>query len=159
MNSIYYQAAGLWWHGKFRSIIEALLNLSLNIVLGKMMGVAGIILATIISWTIVYFYGSKFVFTKYFKNGKIYKYYKDNLIYMIITLSISYLMFVIIENIDINNQIVSLIVKAVVCAILPNIFFLLIYRLSSEKRKYILEGIAYMKKHFFNAFKRTGGKR
>lgn len=49
----YYDAAGLWWHGKWKGIIEALTNLILNIVLGKLFGVIGIVAATIISMLVV----------------------------------------------------------------------------------------------------------
>ena len=51
----------------------------LNLILGKLFGVTGIVLATIISFTCIYFYGSSFVFTKYFKNGKLVKFYLVNL--------------------------------------------------------------------------------
>lgn len=45
----YFDAAGLWWNGKFRGLIEAIANLSLNLLLGYYYGVLGIVLATIIS--------------------------------------------------------------------------------------------------------------
>jgi O-antigen/teichoic acid export membrane protein len=49
----YYDAAGLWWHGKWKGVIEAATNLLLNIVLGKLFGVIGIVAATIISMLVV----------------------------------------------------------------------------------------------------------
>lgn len=45
----YYDAAGLWWEGKWKGFIEAIANLVLNVVLCKFLGVFGIVSATIIT--------------------------------------------------------------------------------------------------------------
>ena len=65
----FYDAAGLWWHGKWKGVIEAATNLILNIVLGKLFGVIGIVAATIISMLVVALplsahYVYKFVYEK-----------------------------------------------------------------------------------------------
>ena len=65
INSTYYQAAGLWWHGRYRSIVESLLNIILNLTLGYYFGVTGIVAATIISIVLVWFYGSGIIFWNY----------------------------------------------------------------------------------------------
>lgn len=49
VRSVYSEAAGLWWHFKFLSITEMFANLILNILLGKLMGVNGILIATIVT--------------------------------------------------------------------------------------------------------------
>lgn len=49
----YKDAAGIWHEDRFRPLIGAILNLCLNIVLVKKMEVAGIILATIISFAVI----------------------------------------------------------------------------------------------------------
>ena len=49
IRSVYVTSAGLWWEGRFRSALEAAANILLNIVLGKYLGISGIILATILS--------------------------------------------------------------------------------------------------------------
>lgn len=46
---IYYDAAGMWWKGKYKGLLEASVNLILNIILGYYWGVVGILIATIIS--------------------------------------------------------------------------------------------------------------
>lgn len=66
----YFDAAGLWWYGKWRGFIEALFNLILNIGLGYFFGVTGIVIATIFTiifinfplttyYTFKYYYGKK----------------------------------------------------------------------------------------------------
>ena len=49
MITLYFTAKGLWWKSRHRSIAETCLNVILNILLGKTMGINGIILATLIS--------------------------------------------------------------------------------------------------------------
>ena len=138
INSAYYQAAGLWWEGKFRSVIEAILNLFLNILLGKYYGVTGVILATIISFTCIYFYGSKFVFTHYFRNGKLGTFYLDNLKYFIVTCVVGYGSFILIRFISKDqNDIFAFTISSIVCAVLPNLAFAILYGLSKQNRIYM----------------------
>ncbi len=138
INSVYYQAAGLWWRGKWRSVVEASLNLVLNIMLGYIFGIIGILFATIISYTCVYFYGCKFVFTDYFKNGKLKKFYFDNLGYGLctaVTAALSYsLVRLLFTGLDNKIQIV---VITFFCLIFPNAIFASIFLVKKRNRQYI----------------------
>ena len=49
VRSIYYSTTGMWWEMRYRSIVETIANLVLNVVLGYYFGINGIILATVIS--------------------------------------------------------------------------------------------------------------
>ena len=49
----YKDAAGIWWADKWRPLIGGIVNLTLNIVLVKTIGVAGVMLSTIISYAFV----------------------------------------------------------------------------------------------------------
>lgn len=62
----YFDAAGLWWHGKMRGIIEALFNLVLNVLLGYYFGVIGIVSATILTIIFINFPLSTFYTFKYY---------------------------------------------------------------------------------------------
>lgn len=67
IKNLYYDGNGLWNKGKLSFILEAFLNLFLNIVLGKKFGVSGILVATIISLFICSFlWRSTIVFREYF---------------------------------------------------------------------------------------------
>lgn len=85
INSTYYQAAGLWYHGRYRSIIETALNLFLNLTLGYLWGVVGIISATIFSMLFVWPYGSSMIFKQYFTNHKVSEFYICTVDYALIT--------------------------------------------------------------------------
>lgn len=75
INSLYFNASGMWWEGKYRAIVESLLNLAGNFTLVKLMGIYGIILATIISSTIGHFWNGQFLFKLYYKNKKTVRYF------------------------------------------------------------------------------------
>lgn len=132
IQSVYYQAAGLWWEGKTRSVVEAIMNIVLNFTLGYFFGVTGIILATIISLTIcAYIYGSTFIFKLYFHKG-LKRFYITNLYYLVVTLAAGLLSFLLCDLIPCSagkiSLIVNLILRLCICTIIPNLMFLLAYR-------------------------------
>ena len=139
--SVYYQAAGLWWEGRWRSVIEAVSNLVLNLILGRFLGVAGILLATIISCNIAYFYGAKFVFVCYFRNDGTKRYYLENLVYLSATAIGGGLTLAVIQWMNLPGGIVRNVVLVLLCLVIPNLVFLGIYSLKSEKRNYIRYGM------------------
>lgn len=53
---IYRDACGLFWKGKLRPVATALLNIVISIVLVQYIGLAGVILGTIISWMLTTFW-------------------------------------------------------------------------------------------------------
>lgn len=90
MRWVYTEAAGLWWECRHLMVIETAANIILNIVLVKLWGVVGIIVATIISLLFINFFGStRIVFNHYFKNGKLFEFFADHLRYFVVTLIIT----------------------------------------------------------------------
>lgn len=98
INSTYYQAAGLWWCGRYRSIVESLLNIILNLTLGYYLGIKGIVAATIISMTIMWFYSSGIIFWNYFKKYSVKEYYLQCGLYSIVTFVICSIIYFLCEN-------------------------------------------------------------
>ena len=140
INYVYYQAAGLWWEGKWRSIIEAASNLVLNLILGKFFGVTGVLLATVISYNIAYYYGSRFTFVCYFKNNKTERYLIENLIYLSVSAVAGYVTYLITSHIAMESRMAGSIICLLICLIIPNIFYLSIYSLNSKTKGYIIYG-------------------
>ena len=127
IRGVYSDAAGLWWENRYRAIAESLANIILNYVLGKYFGVAGIIIATLASLLVINFgLGSQIVFKHYFKNGKLKEYFKYHGIYALVTLivcSVTYFMTSILTL----DGILGLVVRFVICCIVPNILYVAIY--------------------------------
>lgn len=141
INSAYYHATGLWYKGRYRSIIEAFINLILNLTLGYYLGINGIILATIISYICVWFYSSKIVFKYYFLKFSVKSFYIKNLFYLLITLLTCALAYYVCNCIQMSNDklplIVEIIYRLIVC-ILSLLILVFLYNLTGDSKDAIM---------------------
>lgn len=127
VRSVYVTSAGLWWEGRYRSAMEAVSNIVLNIVLGKYFGISGIILATILSILIIDFgYGTTIAYRYYFKKQKIYTFYLQHFFCAVTTLVTAYIVYTACCGLP-DRNIVSLALKGSAAFFLSNLCFLLIY--------------------------------
>ena len=127
VRTIYGDAKGLWFEERYRAIIEALSNLVLNIILGSLFGIYGIILGTLIPLFLVNFvYGSTIIFKHYFVNQKISLYYLRHLLYLGVTFIVCIITYLGCSMIKLDG-IIGLLIKMIICLILPNILYLIIY--------------------------------
>ncbi len=149
INSVYYHAAGLWWNGRYRSLVEIVLNVILNYVLGKRYGLFGIILATIISFSVVNIYGASVVFTKYFKNKKYALYILENLYFLLCIsltcLATSYIGNSLVIKLDIQNRFCVFISIFFICIFIPNVIMFLFYGFIPRYRKNIIYAVNIIK--------------
>lgn len=132
INDVYYEAAGLWWKGRYRNIVEAGINIVLNFVLGYYWGVNGIILATLISMWCIFFYASGIIYREYFTDFKAGEYYIECLRYTVtgivsVVLSYYICLFIPFGN-SVLMKILFLLVKFVICMAVSNIICLLFLR-------------------------------
>lgn len=137
IRGVYYDAAGLWWYGKYRAFSEAILNIVLNVILGKLLGVTGIILATLISLILInYIYGSHLLFKYYFTEYKVSGYFKENGVYMVVTLVVAYITYKICNFVPFGvsgiQRLLFLVVRGVICVLLPNVLYFVAYRKSAQ---------------------------
>lgn len=131
IRSIYTQALGIWWQLRYLSIIDIFVNVILNYFFTKYFGAYGIIGATIIDIAFVSIpWTTYFLFRDYFGI----KYYKS---YMLSYLKyfavaafaggITYLVCIVVEP---TNEMLNLIAKGIICIVLSNVLYFLIYRRS-----------------------------
>lgn len=86
IRAAYTEATGLWWENKERAILEAITNLILNIVLGRLFGVNGVIFATILTTLVINFImSSQIIYKYYFKGKKMTEYFGYSLIWAVTT--------------------------------------------------------------------------
>lgn len=128
VRSVYTTNAGLWWEGRYRSIMESIVNIVLNVLLGKYLGVIGVISATIFSILVINFgYGTHIVFKYYFKNDKLNYFFKvQAYCAAVVTLSC-----VVTWNICVRIHIygiVKLVTYFFISVVVSNIIYLLFYR-------------------------------
>lgn len=157
INSVYYQAAGLWWYGRWRSLIEATMNLTLNLILGYYYGVVGILLATIISFSVICVYGSGIIYWQYFKEEKYWDFWKTNLKFVFTTAITGVATYFICKKINLlfsTNEWINLIINLLICIVIPNLIFLLILK-SDEEFNPAIEFMKSMLKKIKNDLRST----
>lgn len=147
IRSVYSDAAGLWWETRYRAIGETFANIVLNIILGKLFGIFGIILATIVSILIINFgYGSVIVFRYYFKNKNVREYYKQQFKYGLVTIIVCIITYGICSLVKIN-LISEFIIKILICSIIPILLYYIVYR-KNENFNYLISLIKEMKDRY-----------
>lgn len=134
IRTVYVTGDGLWWEGRYRSVLEALSNIVLNIVLGKHMGISGIILATILSLLVINFgYGATIIYRYYFKNGKLYQFYRQHCFYAVVTTVTVLIVYAICRQIP-DGGIGRIIGKGAAAFSLSSLFLLLAYHRTENFR-------------------------
>lgn len=120
--ALYKDAAGLWWYGRYRVVLEAVANLILNFLLGYLWGINGILLATIITIALIgHGYGSWIVFHYYFKGKNYWHFVLLQLMYLTVICVICALSLGVCSLIPSNNLMVNIVIRLVVCAIISNL--------------------------------------
>lgn len=128
MRSVYSSANGLWWQHRRRSVAEAAANLILNFILGKFFGIYGILTATILTIFVCNFvWGVRIVFKHYFQLFRLKEYYGCHIKYALATCVLCILTYNVCAWLPCGQVIGGLLLRAVVCAVLPNIGYALIY--------------------------------
>lgn len=144
IRTLYSESVGIWWQARYLSVAEAVSNLLLNYIFIKMMGVYGIILATLISYFIFNFVGGAVILYKnYFTDGGIFKYILSHLRYALITGIIAAVTYYVTYKISIDGW-VGLILKSLVCILLPAVLYYLAYFKTDEfkdGKKFILSAV------------------
>lgn len=135
----YKDAAGMWWADKWRPLAGCIVNLILNVTLVKIIGVAGVMISTIVSYAFVELPWETYVlFKNYFKCSKV-QYYGEMIgdtFKMIIAGLITYLICSFVST----NHISAITIKLLVCIILPNLIFIVL----SYRNKNFKEGINFV---------------
>lgn len=118
----YKDAAGMWHDDKYRPLVTALTNLALNIIMVQFFGLYGVLLSTVIS---IIFIGMPWLFynlfTVLFKRNAA-KYVIRVVYYTVITIVISIITYSVCSLVPFTG-IAELIVKLIICIIVPNLLF------------------------------------
>lgn len=126
---MYKEAAGIWWEGRYCTLIAAGLNLVLNIILVQMIGLPGILLSTILALVLVHIpYGAWILFHHYFQSKEKYVFYlKRMVLYFFVAVLSAGITNLFCSFISISNLWVQIFMKGCICIAVPNIFFVLCY--------------------------------
>lgn len=130
-KGVYLEAKGLFRECRNWYILEALGNLLLNIILGSIFGVAGILIATIVTIVAFNFIGGTNVLFKQYFQRKPKEFYMKHLFYFFITVINCVITYAVCIKISYTG-VASFAIKVIICFVLPNIFYLLIYFKASD---------------------------
>ena len=124
---IYRETTGLFKYTRYIIIITAILNVVLSIILGKICGMFGILLATVISRVLTNIWYEPLVLYRVHFKKKVIDYFKGNLFNFIITIMIIVVCGFITSPIKSVN-IATFTLKGIICVIIAGITYYLCYR-------------------------------
>ena len=134
IRGVYSEAAGLWWHFKYLSIGEMISNLLLNLWLGRMIGINGILLATITTSFFCSFLGYTIItYRKLFHVSPL-SYFKRNTIYYIVTV----VGCIFISSIcDVSGQVdgwLRLVIRGILTVSMSVLYMIVVYGIFRDRR-------------------------
>lgn len=136
---IYKNAMGLFKYGQYLLILTAMINLVLDVILGKMWGMFGIFLATIIARVLTNTWYEPYAVFKYGLEKNFKEYIKIFFEYVVVLIFTGAVCYVLCGFCKYNN-IINLILKVIICSIIPNIVFYMCYG-KTQEGKYLIGAI------------------
>ncbi len=136
---VYKDAAGIWWEDRFRPYVCMVVNLVLNIILVNFIGIAGIVISTVFSLAISIPWENYTIFKAVFDRSS--KEYYFKMLYSLVTTVVAGAVTYFVCSF-MGDGIWLLLVRAVICVVLPNVIFILL----NFKRKEFGESVQMMKR-------------
>ena len=125
--SMFKDALGIWDRDKWRPLAAALVNLVTNIILVNVIGIYGILLSTIIAVVVVNIpFSVRVLMQELNQSSK--EYFTSTIQTIFFILIIGALTWSLCNVINVNNAILSFFLKLLVCFLIPNSVFVIIYR-------------------------------
>ncbi|EHK2306083.1 lipopolysaccharide biosynthesis protein [Clostridium perfringens] len=124
----YKSKAGLFVQDKYMPALEGVVNLVMSLILIKYLGLVGVFLGTTISTLIIPFWNQPRIVYKELLKKSVSKYFITYLVYLMIMLGVGWITGNLCNLIVGGYSFTSLIVRGVVCVIIPNtIYFILFF--------------------------------
>lgn len=128
----YKDAGGIWHEDRFRPLVTAIANLGLNLLMVQFWGLYGIILSTVLSMLLV---GMPWLFhnlfTTIFEKNNMKHYLLSVLFYVAVSVVACAISVVVCGFIKLG-LFATLLMRLLVCLVISNVFFFLIYRNREE---------------------------
>lgn len=124
----YKDAAGIWHEDRFRPLVTAGANLGMNLIMVQFWGIYGVLLSTVLS---TLFVGMPWLlhnlFTVLFDKKHLPEYLKSLLLYVLVVFISCVGCYFICQLFHFGNWLI-LIVRIVICCLVPNIIYFVAYR-------------------------------
>lgn len=119
----YRDAAGLWWYDRFRPYVIVILNVILDYILLRSIGINGVLISTILLSLLVSMPWEADVLFKCYFGGRLVDYFKRILKYVFQLIISGMLCYFVISNL--SNSVFSFFIKILLCLIVPNVAMLI----------------------------------
>lgn len=130
--NMYFNAAGLWTYAFWKPYISSVVNLAFNIILVNVIGISGVLISTIIASIFIETLWESLVIHKYLFKMESRLYYLQLLKGVIFTVILSLLTYFICSFINLRSLVLTLLFRIIICIIIPNILYIIIFRKTNE---------------------------
>ncbi len=131
--AIYRHAAGLWWFDKARPVVETIIKSILALILIRMIQIDGLIISTVLCLLFINsIWAAVILYKHYFIHQKIFNYIKNNIFYLLVAIVVMVVTYKLCCFIEIKNQIINLLIKSLICILIPNFLLSIILRILPE---------------------------
>lgn len=129
---LYRETTGLFKYTKYTMVYASIINLVLSIVLGLKFGVFGILFATVIAriCTNIWFEPLKLHRIFFKKSSR--RYFTKQIINLFLLVIVIIITEILSNYLMLSNNIFNFVLKAILCIIIPNIIFFIVFRKSKE---------------------------
>lgn len=124
-------ATGLFWETRHKPIFECVINLVVSIVLAYKFGIAGVFMGTLASYLSTFWINPVLIFKKQFKKSSLVYFVKFTM-YFAITIITALVLGNVCNHIFSGVSLLSIIARALVCVIAPNILYLALFFKTKE---------------------------
>ena len=143
------QAIGFFKKDRFITLMQAVFNLVLSIILGLKYGIIGILIATSISYIILPCWNKPYLIYKYIFNSSVKKYYVRELLNIIVLVIISVISYYAIGMINIPISIIGFIVDIIIVTLIFAIIISIFY-FKTKEYKFLLNFVIERVKGIMN---------
>ena len=135
--NLYKDAGGIWHQDRFRPLVTAVANLTMNLIMVQIWGIYGVLLSTVLS---MLFVGMPWLFHNLFitmfEKTQLLVYLKQLTFYIVISAAACIVSVIVCSQVNIGNW-STLIIRFFICLVIPNVIFLLVYYRIPEFKKSI----------------------
>ena len=124
-------ALGLYWHGRYKPIVESIANLTLSILLAPKFGIAGVLIGTLISTLTTCFWIEPYILYKKGFNTVLKPYYLKYVTYTTVTLATGLLTGQLVNLIR-DTTVLAFSLKLLICLLAPNFLYVLLFYRTKE---------------------------
>lgn len=133
------EAMGLYWYDRYKPLFESAINLAVSILLAKPFGIVGIFIGTVVSTLSTCTWVEPYILFRHGFGAPVGKYFVHYALNTLLTAFAGAATWCICALLP-QTGFGSFIIKVLLCCVIPNLFFLLVYVKTSEFRYFLTLG-------------------